>query len=108
MALRIRLCPADEVGTGTPRAIAVVGLPWPVLVVNVAGTIYASAGVCPHEDVALADGEIELVDGAPVITCPGHSYQFALATGQCTHDARLRLPRYRVTLVGDEVWIDLA
>ncbi len=108
MALRLRLCRADEVPPGCQRAIPVAGLPWPVLVVNVGGAIYASAGVCPHEDVGLADGELEIVDGAPVITCPGHGYQFALATGACTHDPRLRLPGYRVTRIGDEVWIDLA
>jgi nitrite reductase/ring-hydroxylating ferredoxin subunit len=108
MALRMRLCRVDDVPAGGRRAIAVAGLPWPVLVVNVAGALYASAGVCPHEDVALVDGDLEIEADGPVITCPGHGYQFALATGQCTHDARLRLPRYRITIVDDEVWIDLA
>jgi len=103
MALRVRVCRADEVPPGTRRAVAVAGLAWPVLVANLDGEIVVTAGVCPHEDVDLTGGELD----AGVITCPGHGYQFDLRTGRCGHDPRLHLPRYRVTLRGGEVWIDV-
>ncbi|MBP9203700.1 MAG: Rieske 2Fe-2S domain-containing protein [Kofleriaceae bacterium] len=103
MALRTRICRLDEVVDGALRGFRVRGVTWPVLVTRVDGEVIASAGVCPHEDVALEDGEL---DGC-VLTCPGHAYQFDLRTGACTHDAGLRLRRYRVTIVDDEVWADL-
>jgi nitrite reductase/ring-hydroxylating ferredoxin subunit len=103
MALRLRVCRVDEVPPGARRAITVAGLAWPVLVANLDGEVVVTAGVCPHEDVDLTGGELE--DGA--ITCPGHGYQFDLRTGRCAHDARLVLPRYRVTIAGDDVWIDV-
>ena len=103
MALRLRVCRVDEVPPGARRAVAVAGLAWPVLVVNLDGELLITAGVCPHEDVDLTGGDLD--DGA--ITCPGHGYQFDLRTGRCTHDARLVLPRYRAHVIGDDVWIDL-
>jgi nitrite reductase/ring-hydroxylating ferredoxin subunit len=71
--------------------------------VNLDGELVVTAGVCPHEDVDLTGGEL---DGG-AITCPGHGYEFDLRTGRCTHDARLVLPRYRVTVTDGEVWIDV-
>ena len=44
-------------------------------------------------------------DGA--IVCPGHGYAFDLHTGRCAHDPGLELRRYPITLVGDEVCVDL-
>ena len=101
--LRARLARVDEVPAGALRAFAVPGVTWPVLATLLDGTIVATAGVCPHEDVGLADGDL---DGA-CLTCPGHGYQFDLRTGACGHDLRLTLRRYRVTIIDDEVWIDL-
>ena len=104
MALRLRVCELAEVPPGVRRAVVVPGLAWPVLVVNLDGELIVTAGVCPHEDVDLTGGEI--ANG--VITCPGHAYEFDLRTGRCAHDARLVLPRYRVSIVGGDVWIDVA
>jgi nitrite reductase/ring-hydroxylating ferredoxin subunit len=101
--LRARLARVDQIPAGTLAAFRVPGLTWPVLATRLDGTIVATTGVCPHEDVALVDGEL---DGA-CLTCPGHGYQFDLTTGACAHDPRLHLRRYRVTIIDDEVWIDL-
>ena len=79
------------------------GVTWPVLVTRVDGELVAVPGVCPHEDVALAGGDLR---GAAIV-CPGHGYEFDLRTGRCTHDPGLELRRYPITLVGDEVWVDL-
>ena len=103
MALRVRVCRLADVVPGEVRAFAVAGVTWPVLVTYVDGALVAVPGVCPHEDVGLADGELD--DG--VIVCPGHAYRFDLRTGKCEHDATLALRRYPLTLVGDEVWVDL-
>ena len=103
MALRVYVCRVADVIVDEMRAFAVTGVTWPVIVTWLDGAIIAVPGVCPHEDVALADGSLF----AGAIVCPGHGYEFDLRTGRCTHDAGLELRRYPITLVGDEVWVDL-
>ena len=103
MALRVLVCRLADVHDDELRAFPVAGVTWPVIVTRIAGEVIAVPGVCPHEDVALADGHLE--DTA--IVCPGHGYRFDLHTGRCGHDAGLELRRYPVTIVDDEVWADL-
>jgi nitrite reductase/ring-hydroxylating ferredoxin subunit len=103
VALRVRVCRVDQIAEGEHRGFAVPGVTWPILVARLGGEIIATAGVCPHEDVSLIAGELE--HGA--IVCPGHGYHFDLRSGRCAHDAHLVLRRYKVRLVGDDVYVDL-
>jgi nitrite reductase/ring-hydroxylating ferredoxin subunit len=103
MALRVWVCRLADVAAGEARPFAVAGVTWPVIVTIVDGELLAVPGVCPHEDVALGDAELV---GA-TLTCPGHGYHFDLRTGRCGHDPDLELRRYRVTVLGGEVWVDL-
>ena len=91
MALRVRLCRLDEIVAGELRGFPVPGASWPVMVTRVDGEVLATSSVCPHEDVSLLDGDLD----GPVVTCVGHGYELDLRTGQCRHDARLALRRYR-------------
>jgi nitrite reductase/ring-hydroxylating ferredoxin subunit len=103
VALRVRVCWLADVTDDELHAFAVPGVTWPVIVTRVDGELVACPGVCPHEDVALAGGHLE----GPRLVCPGHGYAFDLHTGRCTHDAALELRRYPITIVGDEVWVEL-
>ena len=103
MALRVKVCQVGDVVDDEIRAFRVHGVTWPVIVTRIDGQLIACPGVCPHEDVALSDGELI----GHTIRCPGHSYDFDLRTGHCKHDPDLTLRRYRITLVGDELWVDL-
>ena len=104
MALRVRVCTRAEIVAGELRAFAVHGVTWPVIVTIVDdGTMVAVPGVCPHEDVALWDGHLE---GTRII-CPGHGWGFDVITGVCRSAAYLELRRYPITIVGDEIWVDL-
>ncbi len=103
MAFRVRVCRLADVVPGELRAFTVAGVTWPVIVTYAGSTLVACAGVCPHEDVGLSTGHLE----DTTLVCPGHGYGFDLTTGLCTHDATLVLRRYPITLVGDEVWVDL-
>jgi len=103
MALRVRVCRLADVVAGEIRAFTVNGVTWPVIITIVDGAMIACPGVCPHDDVSLADGSLE----GSLIVCPGHGYRFDLQSGRCEHDAALELRRYPITLVGDEVWVDL-
>lgn len=101
--LRARIGRRDELPCGALRAFVVPGVTWPILAGVIGGEVIATTGVCPHEDVGLADGDL---DGFQ-LTCPGHGYQFDVRTGRCRHDPGLVLRRFRVELVGDDVWIEL-
>ena len=101
--MRVRVCRIADVPVGELRAFPVAGVTWPVIVTYADGQLVAVPGVCPHEDVALANGELD----ENFIVCPGHAYRFDLRSGRCQHDATLELRRYPVTIVGDEVWVDL-
>ena len=103
MALRVKVCHVGDVAEGEFRAFRVTGVTWPVIITNLPGELIATAGVCPHEDVALANGWLD--DGA--LVCPGHAYEFDLRTGKCRHDASLELRRYKITQISDEIWVDL-
>lgn len=103
MALRVLVCRRDQVLADEINAFSVTGVTWPVIVTVVEGELVATAGVCPHDDVSLADGHLD----GPMIVCPGHGYRFDLHSGRCQHNPGLVLRRYPVTLVGDEVWVDL-
>ena len=103
MALRVKVCQLGDVVDDEIRAFRVHGVTWPVIVTRVDGELFACPGVCPHEDVALAGGDLH----GTVITCPGHSYELDMKTGQCIHDRTLTLRRYKTTIVGHELWVDL-
>lgn len=104
MALRVRVCELDDIAEGDLRPFLVGGVTWPVIVTRVGGAVIAFPGVCPHDDVALADYGV--LDGGEVV-CRVHGYRFDLASGRCAHAPALELRRYRVTLVGTTVWVDL-
>lgn len=103
MALRVRVCSLADIVPDELRAFPVRGVTWPVLVTSVDGELFAMPGVCPHEDVALADGYLF----GHQIVCSAHAYTFDLRTGRCRHDRTLELRRYPITIVGDDVYVDL-
>lgn len=104
MALRVRVCELGEVVPDELRAFTVRGVTWPVMLTSVDGDLFAFQGVCPHDDVSLADyGAISGTE----LTCRVHGYRFDVKSGRCEHAPRLQLRRYPITLVGNEVWVDL-
>lgn len=104
MALRVRVCRLADVVPGELRGFSVRGVTWPVMITTREHELVAFPGVCPHDDVSLVDYGV-LDDGE--LHCRVHGYRFDLATGRCEHNPLLQLRRYKVTLVGDEVWVDL-
>jgi nitrite reductase/ring-hydroxylating ferredoxin subunit len=104
MALRVRVCTTADVAEGDLRGFAVRGVTWPVMVTRLGGELIAFPGVCPHDDVSLVDyGKLDERE----LVCRVHGYRFDLDTGRCEHAPSLYLRRYKITLVGDEVWVDL-
>jgi toluene monooxygenase system ferredoxin subunit len=104
MALRVRVCRVDEVAAGELRGFVVANVTWPVMVTRVDGELFAFPGVCPHDDVSLVDyGALE----GHEMTCRVHGYRFDVRDGHCEHVPQLSLRRYKITIAGDELWVDL-
>ena len=104
MPLRVRVCKRADVPSGALRGFVVPGVTWPVMVTEIGGELVAFPGVCPHDDVSLVDyGVIE--NGA--LRCRVHGYCFDLATGDCEHNPKLHLRRYKITQIDDDLWVDL-
>ena len=80
-----------------------------IAVVDFEGELFAIEDVCSHAEVALSDGEVEELDGAPTIECALHGSCFDLRTGQPTNlPATAPVPVYRARVEGDDVSVDVA
>src|ERR1700760_1714618 len=70
---------------------------------NVGGNIRALFGCCPHEGGPLGQGTLE----GPMITCPGHCWQFDSATGFCIFGEEVTIETYPVKVEGNDVLVDI-
>jgi nitrite reductase/ring-hydroxylating ferredoxin subunit len=87
----LHICAAEELAPGTRRVVEIDAYE-EILVLNVAGTVYAISNVCPHEGAALQRGQVE----GTVLYCPLHRWGFELSSGRCVDDATLCGRTYRV------------
>ena len=75
-----------------------------ILLVNAKGTIYACETECPHQGAPLVKA---LVKDTEHITCHLHGYRFNLKTGACPEFPDYSLKIYPVTVVGDDIMVEL-
>lgn len=100
--MKTRVAKASEIAPGTARRVEADGVE--ILLCNVDGTLYAIEDVCTHDGAPLDQGELE----SRCIVCPRHGATFDVTTGAAlTLPAVLPLPTYPVTVVGDDVLIDV-
>lgn len=67
------------------------------------GELRAFQGMCPHQEILLADGHIDFDAGT--ITCPAHEWQFNMEDGKGLNPRGCRLFQYEVKLEGEDVLI---
>ena len=65
------------------------------------GRISAFQGMCPHQEILLADGHVDFDGGT--ITCSAHEWQFSMETGRGINPRGCRLFQYEVRLEGNDV-----
>jgi 3-phenylpropionate/trans-cinnamate dioxygenase ferredoxin component len=72
----------------------------PVVIFNIAGSVYAIGDVCTHDNGPLGDGELEGFD----VVCPRHGAHFDVRTGKATRLPAVRpTPAYPVRIVRDKI-----
>lgn len=89
----------SELRSGQPVGAIVDGKEVAVFAVD--EEFIATAGICPHADGPLHEGEVE----GRLLTCPWHGWQFNLDSGICEDDPCLTLARYEVRIDGDDILV---
>jgi 3-phenylpropionate/trans-cinnamate dioxygenase ferredoxin subunit len=75
-----------------------------IVIFNIAGSYYAIADVCSHDDGPVGDGELNGYE----ITCPRHGAVFDVRTGQVLSlPAIVDIPAYPVRVVDGQIQIGL-
>ncbi len=97
----VRVGSVAELRKGRPLGVNVAG--HDVAVFEVAGEIVATAGKCLHAGGPLCQGSLE----DTILTCPWHGWSYDLKTGICEEDPALVLPRYLVSVEGDDILVVL-
>jgi nitrite reductase/ring-hydroxylating ferredoxin subunit len=74
-----------------------------VAVFNSGGTYHGIDDLCPHMGASLGAGEVH--DG--VVTCPWHAWRFRVCDGTWCDNPKLKIDRFEVRVVGDEIQVRL-
>src|SRR5574341_1778886 len=72
-----KICSTSEVEEGKGKKFTIKGKDIAVFKLN--GKFFAIENTCPHQGGSLADGMLN----EKIITCPLHSWQFDITTGEC-------------------------
>ena len=97
---RVALCTLDELPVGLGRAFEVGGTPLAVFRTR-DGTVFTTAGFCPHKNGPLADG---MLAGDQVV-CPYHGFRYDRATGVCDQPNVCAIQTYPTDVDGDAVFV---
>jgi len=74
----------------------------PVVILNLAGSVYAVGDVCSHDNGPLGDGE---VDGFDLI-CPRHGARFDIRNGKAKRGPAFRdIPAYEIKIEDGKIFI---
>jgi 3-phenylpropionate/trans-cinnamate dioxygenase ferredoxin subunit len=96
----VQVAEAVELPTGQRLFIEVDG--YPVVVFNIAGSLFAIGDVCTHDDGPLGEGELSDFQ----IICPRHGARFDVRNGKVlTLPAVVDAPSYPVRVV--DGWIEI-
>ncbi|MBH0121732.1 Rieske 2Fe-2S domain-containing protein [Rhodococcus sp. NPDC003382] len=76
-----------------------------LLVHHNGGEILAFQGMCPHQEVLLADGEWN--DEAGTLECPGHKWEFDMRTGEGLNPTGCKLFRFPVRVTDEQIQVGI-
>ncbi len=101
---KVTLCPLDELASGTARRFEVGKRQ--IAVVRIGDHVYALGDVCTHQNISLAEGEID--EDELTLECWKHGSAFSLETGEAlTLPATQPEPVYDVRIDDGEIVVVL-
>jgi toluene monooxygenase system ferredoxin subunit len=89
----------DELWEGEMKAVTVNGDP--IVIINVAGDVYAYEDRCPHSGTPLSQGAL---DGA-ILTCSAHEWVFDARLGRGINPAAACLRPLAVQIEGEVICV---
>ena len=95
-----KVCSLDDLWEGDMESFEVDGQDI-LLVCAEGGEIKAFQGICPHQDIALAEGKF---DGKKVI-CRAHLWQFDASSGKGINPDDCALASYPIRVEGEDVLV---
>ena len=99
-----RICAVSEVADGEARRFDLGKLR--VAIVRLGADWYAVGDRCTHQDISLAEGEVDADD--LTIECWKHGSCFSLTTGEPSSLPATRpTPVYTVKIEGDDVFVEV-
>ena len=94
------VCIREELPPGSRQVVA--GPDEDILVINADGVIYAVADECSHQALSLSEGGLD----GDILTCPWHSADFCLKTGEAlSPPAYEPIACYEVRIVHDLIQV---
>jgi len=98
-----KVCTTEDVWEGEMQAFTVDGTD--IVVVHAPDDQWrAIQSICPHQEVELADGDLE----GSVLTCRMHLWQFNVLTGKGINPDHAELALYPIKIEGDDIYVDVA
>jgi len=98
---RVRVGSTQDVPAGEGRVVEAGGRS--VALFNVSGVFYAIDNSCSHRGGPLGEGDL---DGT-VVVCPWHAWRWDVTSGANMNNPAVKVACFRVSLEGDQVWVDL-
>ncbi len=103
MSNLIRIAAVGEIPPGTSKEVLAGDRILALFHVESEDRYYALDGICPHAGGPLGEGTLD----GHIVTCPWHGWQFDVASGRHCLNSALEHPTFPVTVVGDELFVDL-
>ncbi len=95
---------ADDLWEGDLIDVEVAG-EQVMLVHLLEGPVKAYQGMCPHQEILLADGKWDA--DRNVLLCHGHNWEFDLTNGHGLNPTGCRLFEFPVKVEGDEILVGI-
>ena len=98
----IQIAPLTDLPPGGRLFVEVDGRP--IVVFNLAGTLFAIGDVCSHDNGPVGDGDLEEYE----VICPRHGARFDIRTGQTMGlPAVIDIPAYPVRVVEGKIEVGI-
>lgn len=98
----VAIAPKSEVADGERLFIQVDDLP--IVVFNIAGSLFAIGDVCSHDDGPLGDGDLDQFE----VTCPRHGAVFDVRSGKVLSlPAIVDIPAYPVRIEDGQILVGI-
>lgn len=102
MSKQVKVAETKDLSPGTGKVVDAEGKS--IALFNVAGTFYAIDNTCSHEGGPLGEGQL----AGEVVTCPWHSAEFNVKTGEVLGPpADEGVRRFPVKVQGNDVLVEL-